>query len=170
MDEGMILRELADIRRRINTMQRIGTVIGVDHQNVRLRVEDGPWKSDWLPWLEHRAQSEASWSPPAIGERVIILALCGDAEQAVALAGLPCTDNPVPSNDPAKSVRRFDPNSVFEFALGKTRVEVRSGGIAVITPSLTVNGRHAATIGHVIEVLRGSSKGLWKIISGVGRE
>ena len=163
-----LARQIAELDRRIKNMQRHGVIAQIDHARVRVRVRDGDWLSHWLPWVERRASSEASWSPPQLGERVIVLAPAGDLEQALVMTGLPCRDNPVPSNEPKRSVRRFDPGHVFELQVGNTKIEITSGEIAITTRRMSVNGKNVATVTDEIDVRRGSSRGRWEIVTGVG--
>lgn len=102
--------EVSELARLVANMIRTGTVFEIDFErpHPRVRVSDESWKSDWLPWLEGRAHEEATWSPPRIGERVMLLAPGGDVDQAIILTGLPCDEYPVPSREKKQSMRRFE--------------------------------------------------------------
>jgi len=109
MSDSRTRAEVAEGDRRIENIVRTARIFEVDFERPqpRVRVEDEDWKSDWLPWLEARAYEEATWSPPQIGERVMLLAPGGDLDQAVIMTGLFCEDFPVPSREEKQSMRRF---------------------------------------------------------------
>lgn len=99
--------EVVEIDRRLANMVRSAVVTALDAPAGRVRVRDGDWVSDWLPWLETRAHAEASFSPPRPGEQVMVLCPSGDAEQGVVLAGIASTAWALPASDPAVSVYRW---------------------------------------------------------------
>ena len=83
-----------DIPADIAQLVRIGTVTVVDLVEARCIVrygdpdEDEPAETPPIRWLQSRAGATRSWSPPTIGEQVLILAPDGQIGSAIALAGI----------------------------------------------------------------------------------
>ncbi|PJG82125.1 phage baseplate assembly protein V [Caviibacterium pharyngocola] len=97
----------ADLNRRIENIVRFGTIAEVDHAKRRTKVLSGGIRTDWLPWLEWRAGTTRSWSPPTIGEQCVILAASGELTTAVVLFGLFTLDFNNPSQSPDEHVVEF---------------------------------------------------------------
>lgn len=83
-----------DIPADLATLIRIGTVTAVDLAAARCRVrygdpdDDDPGESPMIRWLTPRAGQTRVWSPPSVGEQVILLSPDGQIGGAVALCGL----------------------------------------------------------------------------------
>ena len=81
-----------EIVRRLENLVRMGTVEQVRHgAPARCRVRAGELLTNWVPWIALRAGGSAKgrrWSPPAVGEQCLLLALGGDLGNAVALPGI----------------------------------------------------------------------------------
>jgi phage baseplate assembly protein V len=78
---------LADLRRRMANIIRIGTVVEVDYAKAVARITIGELKTTWLPWIL-RAGDDQSWHGVDIGEQVLVLAPSGDLAQGVILPSL----------------------------------------------------------------------------------
>ena len=101
------LTDLVELGRRLANLLRIGTVAQIDHANARIRVTTGTLATNWLPWLTHRAGATATWSPPSIGEQVLLLAPSGNLEEAVALPALYADAHPAPSTSADEHVTLY---------------------------------------------------------------
>lgn len=83
-----------DIPADLATLIRIGTVTAVDLTAARCRVRYGdpddedPGETPPIRWLTPRAGQTRIWSPPSVGEQVILLSPDGQVGAAVALCGL----------------------------------------------------------------------------------
>ncbi|WP_066530455.1 phage baseplate assembly protein V [Erythrobacter sp. CCH5-A1] len=83
-----------DIPADLATLIRIGTVTAVDLAAARCRVrygdpdDDDPGETPMIRWLTPRAGQTRVWSPPSVGEQVILLSPDGQIGGAVALCGL----------------------------------------------------------------------------------
>lgn len=83
-----------DIPADLATLIRIGTVTAVDLAAARCRVrygdpdDDDPGETPPIRWLTPRAGQTRIWSPPSVGEQVILLSPDGQVGAAVALCGL----------------------------------------------------------------------------------
>lgn len=83
-----------DIPADLATLIRVGSVTEVDLAAARCRVrygdpdDDDPGETPMIRWLAARAGLTRIWSPPSVGEQVILLSPDGQIGGAVALCGL----------------------------------------------------------------------------------
>jgi phage baseplate assembly protein V len=92
---------LAEAERRGTNHVMAGSIASVDLAAGRARVEfdeDG-WTSDALPWIEVRAGALRTWSPPTVGEQVLVLSPSGEPAAGFILRGIFSTAFPAPSAD-----------------------------------------------------------------------
>lgn len=78
---------------------RLGTIAAVDLAAARCTVSLGEGLvTGPIRWIEPRAGATRSWSPPSIGEQVILF--CPEAEMAagIALRGVVCNTFPAPGS------------------------------------------------------------------------
>ena len=97
----------AELYRLLCNLLRVGTVQLVDHANAKIRVQTGGLTTHWVRWLEHRAGHTVTWSPPTVGEQVLLLSPGGDLSAAIALRGLYSDAAPAPTAAPAKTMCAF---------------------------------------------------------------
>lgn len=90
----------AEHDRRISNLVRFGVIAEVDLAAGRARVTmDDDWTGDFLPWMEARAGAALrTWSPPSVGEQVIVLSTSGETGAGVILRGLYSDAHPAPAN------------------------------------------------------------------------
>ncbi|WP_225206249.1 phage baseplate assembly protein V [Novosphingobium huizhouense] len=99
---------------------RFGSVASVDLAAGRCVVtidEEGASGDATTPpirWIEPRAGATRTWSPPSVGEQVVLLCPAGEIGQAVALRGVSCNAYPPAGNSLAELVR-FDDGAVFSY-------------------------------------------------------
>lgn len=83
-----------DIPADLAGMIRIGTIVAVDVAQARCIVrygdpdDDEPAETPPIRWLSPRAGMTRIWSPPSVGEQVLLLAPDGQVGNAVALMGI----------------------------------------------------------------------------------
>lgn len=99
--------DIADILRRLESLIRFGTIAEVDYAKRRAKVTSGGIRTDWLSWLEWRAGTTRSWSPPTVGEQCMILAASGELTTAAILTGIFTKDFNNPSQSPDEHVIEF---------------------------------------------------------------
>jgi phage baseplate assembly protein V len=89
-----------DIQRLIGDLAREGTVVSVDRDagTARVQFADDLTTGD-IPWLSSRAGSTRTWSPPAIGEQVAVLAPEADTARGIIIGSLSSDASPHPAND-----------------------------------------------------------------------
>lgn len=101
------MNNVAELKRLIANLIRIGTIAEVDHGNPdaappkppRVRVDIGELKTGWLHWIEGRAGTTRTWCPPTVDEQVLVFAPGGDLNAAVVLTGLFRGLHPAPSDN-----------------------------------------------------------------------
>lgn len=145
-----------DIPADLSALIRFGTVIEVTLSPPRCRVrfgdpEDGGDDGETPPirWLAGRAGKTRRWSPPSVGEEVLLLAPDGQIGNAVALTGLSNDDNPPPSEEDVELIR-FDDGAILSYdaaahaltailpAGGTVAIEA-AGGVSIKGP-VTIEG------------------------------
>ena len=142
-----------DHERRLGDLIRFGTVAAVDLAAQRCTVTltdellSGP-----LPWLAGRAGAVSAWSPPTVGEQVVLLCPEGDIAAGVVLLGLYSDANPAPAGDthpllklPDGSTLRYDADAhelAVSLAQGAKLTLAAPGG-ATITGDLSLVGKLA---------------------------
>ncbi|WP_375292458.1 phage baseplate assembly protein V [Sphingomonas melonis] len=104
-----------DIQRLIGDLAREGTVASVDLAagTCRVRIADDLTTGD-IPWLAPRLGKIKVWSPPSVGEQVLILAPEADTERAIVVGSLSSTANPHAGND-ASPVITFDDGALINY-------------------------------------------------------
>lgn len=94
-----------DLYRLIQNLIRLGTVAEVRHgRPARVRVRTGGILTTWVPWIELRAGETRTWSPPTVGEQVVLFSPGGELASAIALVGVDQDAIPHPSSSPQEKV------------------------------------------------------------------
>lgn len=141
---------LADLERRVANMLRGGTVAQIDHAQARVRVQSGDLLTDWLPWFAHRAGATTTWSPPTIGEQVLLVSPSGDPAQAMVLPALYTDAHPAPSASPDEHVTAYPDGAriAYNHATGaitatgiKTATVQAATSVTLDTPLTTCKGK-----------------------------
>jgi hypothetical protein len=101
--------ELSLLAQKIENILVPGKVIEVDHTNAYARVSFKDEKgrgvnSDWLRWTEKTSGDDREWSPPSVGERVIVLFFGGNVNNGIILSTFNVLDYPPNCDD--KNVSR----------------------------------------------------------------
>lgn len=161
------MKQQEDIPADLSELIRLGTIASVDLAaglcTVRYGDPDDTEDSAETPpirWLAPRAGETRTWSPPSVGEQVILLVPDGQLAAAVALPGI-AQDAFPPAGDSLEEVLLFndgariayDPDSHALNAIlpaGATAEIEASGGITLRGPvtiegDVTLNGKMDAT-------------------------
>jgi phage baseplate assembly protein V len=91
-----------DIMRQLANLIRFGTVQAVTGKRVQVKI--GGLLTRPIAWVSTRAGKTKTWSPPDIGEQVMVLSPNGDIGAAVALGGIFCDANDMPEDATADRV------------------------------------------------------------------
>lgn len=155
--------EIAELKRRMDNMVRLGTIVEADYQKgpPMARVNYGESESGWIAFMADRANGqEVSWDAPEIGERVLVLALSGDPANARILPGsLYCEDHPAPSINPDVITRmhkdgahdtydreahlrtiQIPEEGELKIMVGDTLVSVRGSHVMIQSDTITLDG------------------------------
>ena len=113
-----------------------------------------------IRWLAGRAGKTRRWSPPSVGEEVLLLAPDGQIGNAVALTGLSNDGNPPPSGEDVELIR-FDDGAIISYdaaahaltailpAGGTVAIEAAGGvsikGAVAIEGDVSITGGRTAT-------------------------
>lgn len=151
-----------DIPVDVSELIRIGTIASVDLHARRCTVrygddddEDGEdAETPPIRWLAFRAGKTRVWSPPSIGEQVVLLCPDGQIAAAVALTGLEQDSFPLPAEGLAELIEfedgariGYDPEGHVLTAIlpaGGTAVIDAPGGMT-IRGDLAVEGKITAS-------------------------
>lgn len=79
--------EIADLRRRLSNLLRIGTISAVNYKEAVARVKIGDLETTWLPWLLRDGDDKA-WHGVDLNEQVLVLSPCGDLNQGLILSSI----------------------------------------------------------------------------------
>jgi len=134
---------------------RFGVVASVDLGAARCTVTlDQGVTTPPLRWLESRMGATRVWSPPSVGEQVMLLCPAGEIGGGVVLRGLPSDAIP-PAGDSSRELIRFADGAVFAYdpeghalaftlPAGATTNIISDGGLA-ITGDITLTGTLTAS-------------------------
>lgn len=129
--------EVSELNRQIANLVRIGTVSELDEANARVKLSVSGLTTDWLPWSAARAGKTRSWSPPQVGEQVIMVSPFGDMGQAVVVGSL------FSDTDPAPAASKDQETTVYPDG---AKIEHNSNSHAT-TMTLNAAGTLTATVG-----------------------
>lgn len=155
-----------DIPADLASLIRLGTVLSVDLAEARCIVRFGdpddpaPAQTGPIRWLTPRAGLTRVWSPPSVGEQVLLLCPDGQIGAAIAITGIVQDAFPPLGNSTAEMIEfadgaklSYDPEAhelVAVLPSGGTVDVTADGGITLrgdvtIEGNLTTNGNAAFT-------------------------
>ncbi len=140
----------ADIQRLIGDLAREGTVVSVDHAtgSARVRFADDLTTGD-IPWLAARAGATRTWSPPSVGEQVVVLAPEADTARGMIIGSLSSDAHTHPASDGSSLTEYedgarvgYDPatHALTAVLPGGATVRIEAGGGLTIKGDVTVDG------------------------------
>jgi phage baseplate assembly protein V len=120
-----LMREVADLKRRVDNVVRHGVVSDVDAEKQLVRLKIGgtdaePFKSPWLPYAQIAGALKVH-TPPSVGQQMTLVAATGDFRQALALPMTWSNQNQSPSTKKDEHVLTF----------GKIRIVAKSDNLKV---------------------------------------
>lgn len=139
----------AELARRLDNLVRLGTVAAVDHGNARCRVQLGALLTQWLPWHSIRAGNTRTWSPPTVGEQVMVFSPSGEIAAGIVLTGIYTESHDQPSSSADDHVIAFPDGAriSYDHATGhlqvsgiKTATVQASEHVTVDCPENTITG------------------------------
>lgn len=113
--------EIAELRRRIDNIIRIGVIAevqlrGENTQKAWLcRVNTGNLTTNFIPWCTPRAGDARLWWAPSVGEQVMIFSISGNPETAIVGPSLFSDDFPPPSLDDQTLTIQFPDDALIQY-------------------------------------------------------
>ncbi|MBY0445835.1 MAG: phage baseplate assembly protein V [Burkholderiales bacterium] len=132
------MNQTAEHSRILESMIRIGTVAEVDHTNALCRVQSGELLTDWLPWLAPRAGNVRVWSPPSIGEQVLLFSQSGEVGAGVVLSGLFSDAFTPPSHDASVTCVAFPDGALISYNHASGALSATGIQTAIIQASVKI--------------------------------
>lgn len=111
-------RKTEDIPADLGALVRIGTVVSVDLADARCVVRYGDpddaeaAETPPIRWLSPRAGYTRIWSPPSVGEQVVLLSPDGQVGAGIALTGIVQDAFPPVGNSEAEQIEFRDGASI----------------------------------------------------------
>lgn len=148
------MSDLNDPRRLIGNLMRLGTIESLDLAQGTARVRVGEMVTGDIPFAGARAGAVRIWSPPSIGEQVVLFCPEGDAEAGIILGALFCDAHPAPASDarhlidfPDGTRVSYDPDAhKLSIALdGNGTAEISAPGGLTLNADVQLNGKLDAT-------------------------
>lgn len=126
--------EISELNRQVANLVRIGTVSELDEANARVKLAVSGLTTDWLPWSAARAGKTRAWSPPQVGEQVIMVSPFGDMGQAVVVGSLFSDTDPAPAASKDQETTVYPDGSTVDYnsATNTLTVTVVGGGNVVV--------------------------------------
>lgn len=138
------MRTPADHDTDPDSMIRWAAVASVDLAAARCTVRlDTDVESPPLRWIEPRMGKTRSWSPPSVGEQVLLICPAGEIGAGAVLRGAPCGDFP-PADNRALDLLKFEDDAVLSYdaAAHELKVTLPGGGKLIIAApgGVTITG------------------------------
>lgn len=140
----MIDETVETLKRQLANVIRIATVTEIDTELARVKVSYLDNHTGWIAWTTARAGRVKTWSPPSVGEQVVMLCPNGATEQALCLPALYKTDFPAPDSSADNETVIYPDGALIRYNAKEHKLNVilPAGATTTISSSggLTVNG------------------------------
>lgn len=142
--------ELEDLRRRTQSMIRLGFVSEVDESGKLIKVKHGDLVTPFIRWFSSSAGETIDYRCPSVGEQCVLLNYAGGhkGSQTVALIGLFSEKFPSPSGDPCEILRVYPDGTRVSYHAVNHLLKVDIKGDAEIN----VQKNATVTAGKVVKV------------------
>ena len=153
-------QQTPDLERRLASVLRYGVVKELDEAKARVRVQAGKVVTGWIPWAALRAGPDSHWSPPEVGEQVIVAAPSGDLAQGVVVGSIYRDKHPAPGNKRTVSIQTWADGAAESYdrenhaynlylpeggtvtvTVGGTSWILNDGGATLVTPMTRIIGK-----------------------------
>lgn len=128
----------SELIRLLENILRVGVVIAVDEACWRVRVQSGELQTDWLRWNTSRAGAFCIWTPPSVGEQVLLGCIGGNPETAVVIGSLYSSDHPAPGTSLKEIVLTAPDGARFRYDAETSALETQGIKTAHIKASACV--------------------------------
>ncbi|WP_299005046.1 phage baseplate assembly protein V [uncultured Shewanella sp.] len=101
--------ETEEVRRRMQSMIRLGRVSDIHENNKLIKVEHGALTTPFIKWFAHAAGKVSHYRCPSVGEQVLLLNFGAgySAQQYIALVGLISEDFLLEGNAQSQVITHF---------------------------------------------------------------
>lgn len=139
---------VSELQRQQGFLIRPGTIAEVDLAAALCRVDTGEIRTDFVPWFVPRAGTTIEWSPPSVGEQVLLLSPGGDIHGAFALRGLYSNAFPAPDSSGATHLTRYPDGTLVHYDHERhlLTVDLGSGSARVVCQTATVEAEKNITL------------------------
>lgn len=126
--------DLSDHDRRLAGLVRVGRVAETTGDRVRLQI--GEILTQWIPVAMPAAGAVRAWSPPSVGEQMLVLAPGGEPDQSVAIGGIYSAAAPAPSDDLEETRIEWDDGAAVSYHRGAKRmtIDLPGGQLNLLAP------------------------------------
>lgn len=131
--------ETEDLRRRLQSIIRLGRVIAVHESGNLIKVQHGELKTPFIRWFAYAAGETSDYRCPSVGEQAVLLnyGAGNNGTQTVALIGLFSDNFPAPSNDPNEIIRCYPDGSLVSYHAKNHLLKVEVKGDVVVNVDKT---------------------------------
>ena len=129
---------IAELLRLLENIARTGTVVEIDEEKWRVRVQSGGLETAWLRWNAQRAGAFKVWVPPSVGEQVWFLCLGGNTDVAFIGGSLYSDDNPAPGASRNEMVMTAPDGATFRYSAEAGALQVKGIKSAVVEASVKI--------------------------------
>lgn len=158
MSERHLHQDMTDAERRLSNLVMLGQVAELDASRARVRVQAGPILTAWLAFATVRAGPDCTWHAPEPGEQVVLVAPCGDLNQAVVVGSLYRDAHPPPADSADISRTEWKDGAALAYdraqhhwrlsvpgggkivlEVGPSKIEMSDAGIKITGPRIDLN-------------------------------
>lgn len=122
----------------LDNLIQIGTITAVDTENRALvRVQIHERVTDWFPYKMLANSHIKIWTPPHVGEQVIVLSPYGEGDDGVVIGSIFNKDlkEPTAANDHTSVIEFSDGTVITYDTTAKALTINASGSVAITAPS-----------------------------------
>lgn len=141
--------DVSELNRQLNNVVRIGTIKQLDLANARAKVSVAGCTTDWLPWGTNRAGKRRDWSPPVIGEQVVLFAPYGDLGQAVIGPSIFQEDHAAPAASADQETTVYPDGTTVDYNSASNTLTITvagSGNVIINCKVATVKAETSVTL------------------------
>lgn len=137
--------DIGELQRQISNLFRIGTVAELDEANARVKLNVSGLTTDWLPWGAARAGKTRTWSPPQVGEQVMMASPFGDMGQGVIVGSLFSDESAAPAASKDQETTVYPDGSTVDYNSATNTLTVTVAGSGNVVVNCKVATVHAET-------------------------
>lgn len=141
---------MSESPRKFANLIRTGVIYSVNYSQAEAQVQSGELVTDFIPFISQRAGKTKSWSPPDIGEQVLIFSPNGDLDNAVILGAIHSDETQFESSSNVISTKYPD-GAVIEYNFKESILSLTGIKTAKIqaTDKITLDCPHVHVTGKI---------------------